>query len=599
MKLPEAMEGSAETSVAGRETRRVSFDGWILDPTTGELWKEGAGQRLPEQPRQILVELLARPGELVTREELIVRLWPRVVVDFDTGLNTAVRKLRLALGDTASEPRYIETLPRKGYRFIGRIDSEPVNGSVSRPQPPLLSRFGVSWVASVTALAAVTGAVLVWRASTTIRPVNSSGAALARELLLTAQQRQPEISPNEGGEPRRRLIELIDRTLALDPSLAPAHVVRARVQLDAFASNVDVGDATLAGIRADLAAAQRLTGDVSAGIDVQAQYAFLVDRDPERALRLLEAVPDDADAQRARAVILYGIGRLQDSDAIFDRFLALDPDNQRLARLRISNLIVEGRGAEALRSIAALARNGGTAGRMPDSIAFGITGRTDFARVPLDRLEQSLRAPDADGEGLSRALPDLMLLRAERRYDDERRLLDATTAASFRVRMLTGALPGLGRQPVALLRGWNAMLRGDVARAATHAADVKVFVQQQRVTQYNDWLLVMLDAQASLLQGDRAAATELARRALRTGPPLTHVHVAIFRDYLAAQTLAWAGERDEAVALLRRISGDVPVAMPPALITREPLFVAPLTGHAGFEALRADLERRLQANAGG
>jgi DNA-binding winged helix-turn-helix (wHTH) protein/TolB-like protein len=102
--------------------RTTSFDGWVLRSDLGELAKDGRKIRLQDQPLQILDELLSRPGELVTREELIARLWPKGVVDFDTGLNSAVRKLRVALQDEADTPRYIETVPRKGYRFIGAID---------------------------------------------------------------------------------------------------------------------------------------------------------------------------------------------------------------------------------------------------------------------------------------------------------------------------------------------------------------------------------------------------------------------------------------------------------------------------------------------
>jgi TolB-like protein/Tfp pilus assembly protein PilF len=103
--------------------RATSFDGWVLRIDLGELAKDGRKIRLQDQPLQILDELLSRPGELVTREQLIARLWPTGVVDFDTGLNSAVRKLRVALQDEAETPRYIETVPRRGYRFIGAIDS--------------------------------------------------------------------------------------------------------------------------------------------------------------------------------------------------------------------------------------------------------------------------------------------------------------------------------------------------------------------------------------------------------------------------------------------------------------------------------------------
>jgi DNA-binding winged helix-turn-helix (wHTH) protein/TolB-like protein/Tfp pilus assembly protein PilF len=104
------------------EGQTVHFDGWTLHKATGELARDGRRIRLQDQPLQVLDALLTHPGELVTREQLIARLWPRAVVDFDTGLNSAVRKLRVALGDVAETPRYIETVPRKGYRFIGAID---------------------------------------------------------------------------------------------------------------------------------------------------------------------------------------------------------------------------------------------------------------------------------------------------------------------------------------------------------------------------------------------------------------------------------------------------------------------------------------------
>lgn len=122
-----------------------SFDGWVLRVDTGELTKDGCKIRLQQQPLQILDALLSQPGEVVTREQLIARLWPKGVVDFDTGLNSAVRKLRVALRDEADTPRYIETVPRKGYRFIGSIDPpvadanpavEAVSGAANAISPP-------------------------------------------------------------------------------------------------------------------------------------------------------------------------------------------------------------------------------------------------------------------------------------------------------------------------------------------------------------------------------------------------------------------------------------------------------------------------------
>src|SRR3954467_7841795 len=104
------------------DKREARFDGWVVDFESGEISKNGNTHRLQDQPLQILEELVSRPGVVVSREHLIARLWPTGVVEFDTGLNSAMRKLRIALGDDAETPRYIETLPRKGYRFVGKLD---------------------------------------------------------------------------------------------------------------------------------------------------------------------------------------------------------------------------------------------------------------------------------------------------------------------------------------------------------------------------------------------------------------------------------------------------------------------------------------------
>lgn len=102
----------------------IRFGVFELDPDTGELRKRGVRVRLQGKPLQVLKALLERPGQIVTREELQRRLWSSdVFVDFDSGLNTAANRLRLALGDSADTPRYIETLPRVGYRFIAPIDA--------------------------------------------------------------------------------------------------------------------------------------------------------------------------------------------------------------------------------------------------------------------------------------------------------------------------------------------------------------------------------------------------------------------------------------------------------------------------------------------
>jgi DNA-binding winged helix-turn-helix (wHTH) protein/Flp pilus assembly protein TadD len=112
----------------------VEFDGWALNSASRELRRAGRSIRLRPQPLQVLEELLARPGDVVTRGQLIAKLWPKGIVDFDTALNSAVRRLRRALSDDAETPKYIETIPRKGYRFIGTLASPGERQSVSLEQ---------------------------------------------------------------------------------------------------------------------------------------------------------------------------------------------------------------------------------------------------------------------------------------------------------------------------------------------------------------------------------------------------------------------------------------------------------------------------------
>ena len=112
--------------------RRLSFGPFEADLHSGELLKFGHKVRLQAQPFQLLVMLLERPGELVTREEICAKLWPAdTFVDFDRSLGTALNKIREVLNDSATEPRFIETLPRRGYRFIASVTAVE-----SDPEPP-------------------------------------------------------------------------------------------------------------------------------------------------------------------------------------------------------------------------------------------------------------------------------------------------------------------------------------------------------------------------------------------------------------------------------------------------------------------------------
>src|SRR6266576_6879133 len=115
-----------------RSGRSVRFGQFEMDEHARELRKEGIKVRLQEQPLQILQILLEHPGEVVTREDLRKRVWPTdTFVDFDHGINNAIKRLREALVDTAETPHYIETLPRRGYRFLHALATTTPETSIA------------------------------------------------------------------------------------------------------------------------------------------------------------------------------------------------------------------------------------------------------------------------------------------------------------------------------------------------------------------------------------------------------------------------------------------------------------------------------------
>ncbi len=147
------------------DPQHIRFDGWTLDRTSGELTRDGKTQRLPPQPLAMLVALIDRAGEVVTREDLVKVLWPKGVVDFDNSLNAAVRKLRVVLGDDSEKPRYIETLPRIGYRFVGKVEGASTPAPApdaptlvpASSKPPWISRGPLLMAAALVIMA-----VLAW-----------------------------------------------------------------------------------------------------------------------------------------------------------------------------------------------------------------------------------------------------------------------------------------------------------------------------------------------------------------------------------------------------------------------------------------------------
>jgi DNA-binding winged helix-turn-helix (wHTH) protein len=111
-------------STSLREQRTQKFGEFVVDCRAGELYRRGKKIKVQLQPMQVLLALLEKPGDIVTREELRQKIWPAdTFVDFEHSLNTAIKKLRQALGDRAAKSKFVETLPRRGYRFLPEVES--------------------------------------------------------------------------------------------------------------------------------------------------------------------------------------------------------------------------------------------------------------------------------------------------------------------------------------------------------------------------------------------------------------------------------------------------------------------------------------------
>jgi Tol biopolymer transport system component/DNA-binding winged helix-turn-helix (wHTH) protein len=221
------MKLASEREMTETTQDRVRFGPFEADLHTHELWKYGTKIRLVGQPFEVLAILLRKPGELVTREELRGRLWAGdTYVDFDHGLNAAVNKLRDALSDSADNPRYVETLPRRGYRFISRVTSP--NGGEAPAAP-----VGVTVREPITLLSSGSGSVAPASAKeesillpppvrrSWLRPAITTGLVLV--LIVVAgyllRRTYSRVYVREAFEPVQRIRPL---TTLADPTSQPA-----------------------------------------------------------------------------------------------------------------------------------------------------------------------------------------------------------------------------------------------------------------------------------------------------------------------------------------------------------------------------------------
>lgn len=391
----------------------LQFDGWTVNRVSGEMERAGRVGRLPQQPLRILVELFDHAGEIVTREQLVKALWPQGIVDFDNGLNVAMRKLRVALDDVGETPKYIETLPRVGYRFISPA-SPRENPAMSPERRPRRV-----WIAGVLALGALVAGVatLHWTRHRELparhvpsaraqelyvegmhhrsrRDIDATGLAL--EKLEAAIKEDPEyadawagysrtlaatvvrqrVTPAEGLPKARAAAE---RALALDPTVTDAHVTLLHLHMDF--------DKDFAAAKQDLDRAMQL-GNPSASLwhysamwhAQQGQIdAGLADMRRARA-----AEPMTLLLSSNYALILFNARRYDEAIELLAPIVAANPGFDTGRSVLARALTATGRFDEALAQLQARQVVGAWQGDL--GVLYAKTGRRDEALREIERL---------------------------------------------------------------------------------------------------------------------------------------------------------------------------------------------------------------------
>jgi TolB-like protein len=422
--------------------------------------------------------------------------------------------------------------------------------------------------------------------------------AEAYDLFLKARLASGRLIATNPVEQYQEVEDLLTHAIARDPNFALAYVERFNLHLLLFILNYDASETRLKLARADLEAAKRLAGNDASVLAAESEFAAFGERDYDRALALFaearrRGLADPNLLQRG-ASLLNLIGRHDEALALYARLVPLDPGNNFLLITWVLDLVAAHQPEEAARVIvlerarlAQIQSAGGDFGT-GQLVKYWFAGQSDSASA--DAL---LRSPiNIDNDAV---LAFGSYLRNQGRYREITARLDKLNTNSIRITLL-GNLPalGIGRIPIADLRGWADLLLGDQDAAARDGRAVNVFVGQQEAAEWNAWYLRLLAADAQLFSGDRAGAVNAAHEALAMKARSPDLYDRTLVKYLAAQVLAWSRAEDEAMDLLEEL-GQPTSALAPALIARDPVFTVPLANNARFQALKANLEAQMAA----
>jgi DNA-binding winged helix-turn-helix (wHTH) protein/tetratricopeptide (TPR) repeat protein len=310
------------------DEERLRFGDFELRPDSGELLRRGTPVKIQPQPAKVLELLARRSGEVVSREDFRRHLWgEETFVDFEHGLNFSIRQIRRALGDSAEAPRFVETVPRHGYRFLLPVivETAPPAPEAAAPAPPLQARW--RWMLGTAAAAVLLLVLGLVEAERSPGPVRARPPGVSREAWIAYLEGRRFTRREADPEEREKGIAAFQRATLLAPRFADAYAGLARAEVTQGPAQDTFPVAEAAARRA-----VELDPRQAEAHWVLAQTALFYDHDLARAGQesalALRSDPKLAEAHLIRAHYLAIVGRHTEAIAEAERTRDLDPEGK-------------------------------------------------------------------------------------------------------------------------------------------------------------------------------------------------------------------------------------------------------------------------------
>jgi len=410
---------------------------------------------------------------------------------------------------------------------------------------------------------------------------------VAYDLYLKAKL-QLDVDYNQLNTPSQfdRIEGLVTRAIELDPGFANAYTLRSRALLYRLWLVSDLTDEQWTMIGSDIDSARRIAGDTEAVLAAQAYLEYYGHMDYRRALETTRAAlgryPNDLLLRDTEGVLQRRLGQWENVIAVFRGLVDREPTNPSYVGTLVESLLMARRYAEVVSAAEAFERRA-----PPDSY---VAEMSAWARETMERDPEVLRRfLDTWGDRLD---PDYALiieqwyLRDSGRTEDVSSLLVAARGKYISQGSRTFASGML--MPVAYLRGFGRLLQG-AKSAPEEGRELSATATSISRLPSRRWNVALLRAHAALFSADRKDAVEQARQALKLMSVDHDAVIGPSNMALVAIVLAWAGESDEAVALVRRVI-NLPIDFPAWATVRDPLLAVPLAGNPAFEALRREVD---------